>query len=329
MLEPQTQAVLDELAERAAPPPWDLTIAEMRAGFDELFSTYGLPAADLVDREDIAIPGPAGALRGRVYRPRSAQQLRRAGLVYFHGGGMVANSIETYDALLQHLCAGSDCVVVAAEYRLAPEHPFPAGVDDAYAVAEWVYGNSQSLGIDSDRLAIGGDSAGGYLTAVVTQLARDRGGPPLVFQLLIYPFVGTRGLSRSLGDNASGYLFERDELDWIARLYLPDHRQSLDPRACPILQCDLSALPPAFVLTAEYDILRDDCEDYAYLLEQAGVPVEVHRYEGTIHPFLNLAGRIDLGRQAIDECARKVREATQAPLGINETAGSTGLTEEK
>lgn len=308
MLEQQTQALLDELARRPqGPKPWELAPDQMRREANALFAEFGLPPADLVDREDITVPGPDGPLRARVFRPRDITTGPRPGLVYYHGGGMVSNSVDTYDALLQHLSAASGCVVLACNYRLAPEHPFPAGVDDAYAVAVWAHAHAAELGIDPSRLAVGGDSAGGYLTAVVTQLARDRGGPPLVFQLLVYPAVGTRGTSRSLADNSTGYFFERDELDWVYRVYLTDPRQSLDPRACPILQQDFAGLPPAFVLTVEYDILRDDGEDYAHLLEQAGVPVELHRYEGTIHPFLNLAGAIDLGRTAIEECATKLR----------------------
>lgn len=316
MLEPQTQALLDELAALPpAPRPWEVAPEEMRAQADAFFAAYGLPPADLVDREDIEIPGPAGPLRARVYRPRDATAAGpaaapRGGLLYLHGGGMVANSIDTYDSLVQRLCARSECVVVACDYRLAPEHPFPAGVQDADAAALWTYDNAARLGIDPERFGVGGDSAGGYLTAVLAQLARDRGGAPrYAFQLLIYPAVGTRGASRSLGENATGFLFERDELDWSYRVYAPEPRATLDPRVCPILQDDFSGLPPAFVLTAEYDPMRDDAEDYAYLMEAAGVAVELRRYEGTVHPFLNLAGRIDLGRQAIDECGDRLHAA--------------------
>ncbi|MGH2744644.1 MAG: alpha/beta hydrolase [Thermoleophilaceae bacterium] len=308
MLEPQTQRLLAEVAGKRLPKIWEMSPQELRATFDAFFAEHGLPPADLVDREDVEIPGPATPIRARIYRPRDTPSGPRPGLLYLHGGGMVCNSVDTYDALVQHLCAGSGCVVVSSDYRLAPEHPFPAGLDDAYSAACWMHEHAARLGADPERLAVGGDSAGGYLTAAITQIARDAGAPPLVFQMLIYPAVGTRGVSRSLVANASGYLFERDELDWIYSVYLADPRDSLDPRACPILQPDFAGLPPAFVLTAEYDILRDDGEDYAHLLEQAGVPVEVHRYEGTIHPFLNLAGSIDLGRQAIEECAAKLRE---------------------
>jgi acetyl esterase/lipase len=318
MLEAQTQALLNELSQQPFPKLWELPPEEMREAVDAFFASYGLPPADLVDRNDIEIPGPEGPLRARIHRPRDARDGSSPGLLYLHGGGMVCNSIDTYDALVQHLAARSGCIVVASSYRLAPEHPFPAGVEDAFAAACWVHANAEDLGIDPERLAIGGDSAGGYLTAVLTQMAREMDGPPFAFQLLIYPAVGTRGVSRSMGDYATGYLFERDELDWIYRTYVPDPQQTKDARVCPILQKDFSGLPPAFVLTAEYDIMRDDAEDYANLLEQAGVSVELRRYEGTIHPFLNLAGRIDLGRRAIEECADKLREAVAlAPQAVS------------
>ncbi|MGH9184656.1 MAG: alpha/beta hydrolase [Acidimicrobiales bacterium] len=313
MLDPQTKAVLDKLEANPMPRMWEMTPQETRAAFDAFFAENGLPPCDLVDRSDRAIPGPHGPIPIRVYRPRTTASGLRAGLVYFHGGGMVANSIDTYDALVQHLCERSGCVVVSVGYRLSPEHRFPIPVDDAYAAAAWTSQNAVSLGIDPVRLAVGGDSAGGYLTAVVTQLARDRGGPAFAFQLLIYPAVGTRGYSPSLAEFATGYLFERIELDWILTQYLADPNDCHDPRVAPILATDFSDLPPAFLLTAEYEIMRDDAEHYGQLLTAAGVPVELHRYDSTIHPFLNLAGVIDAGRDAIEECADKLRAALAAP----------------
>lgn len=313
--DPQTRTLLEELAAVEGPKAWEVGTAEMREMFEALFDEHGLPAEDLVDREELEVPGPEGPLRARVYRPRDGGAEPLPGAVYYHGGGMVANSIDTYEGLLQRLAAGSGCAVAACDYRLAPEHRFPAGVEDAFAFAEWTHANAGELGIDPERLAVAGDSAGGYLAAVVTQMARDSGGPPFVFQLLVYPAVGSRGESRSLVENATGYLFERPELDWLYDLYLTDPAQISDPRVSPILQPDLSGLPPAFLLTAELDILRDDGEDYARLLEQAGVPVEVRRYEGMIHPFLNLAGTIERGRDAIEECAEKLRAGVRREAG--------------
>ena len=312
-MDAQTRAFLDKLEANPAPRLWEMTPAEIREAFDRVFADNGLPPCDLVDRSDREIPGPHGPIRVRVYRPRTMISGLRGGLVYFHGGGMVANSIDTYDRLVQHLCAGSDCVVVSVDYRLAPEHRFPVPVDDAYAAVGWTHDNAISVGIDPSRLAVGGDSAGGYLTAVVTQMARDRSGPPIAFQLLVYPAVGTRGYSPSMGEYATGYFFERSELDWIITQYTNDPSEARDERVAPILASDFSGLPPAFLITAGYEIMRDDAEHYGELLARAGVPVELHRYESTIHAFLNLAGVIGAGREAIDECARKLRDALAVP----------------
>ena len=310
MLDTQTKALLDQIAENPAPKLWELSPAGWREQLDAFFAETGLEPADGVGREDRCIPGLDGtSIRLRLYRPEGAPAEPLPGLLYFHGGGMVANSIETYDALVSHLCAQSGMVMIAAIYRLAPENPFPSGVDDAHATAVCVHENAASLGVDQARLAIGGDSAGGYLTAVVTQLLQDTGGPEYVFQLLIYPAVGTRGHSFSMAEFATGYLFEREELDWIYKTYTTDPDQTRDPRVCPILAEDFDGLPPAFVLTVGHDIMRDDSEHYAELLRKAGVAAEVSRYETTIHPFLNMAGVIDAGREAIAECAAKVREA--------------------
>jgi acetyl esterase len=313
MLDPQTQALLEKLAANPVPPLWEMTPAEWREASDRFFAEAGLPPCDIVDRDDREIPGPHGPVRIRVYRPRTETRGLRPGLVYFHGGGMVMNSIDTYDPLVQHLCAGSECIVASVDYRLSPEHRFPVPIDDAYFAAAWTYENAASLGIDSARLAVGGDSAGGYLTAVVTQLARDLGGPSFAFQLLIYPAVGSRGYSASMAEFATGYLFERAELDWVLTQYLNEPSEGRDPRVAPILASDFSDLPPAFMITAGYEIMRDDAEHYAELLDLAGVPVEVHRYESTIHPFLNLAGVVNAGQEAIEECAEKLRVALSKP----------------
>ncbi len=309
MLDPQAAAFLE--AAYADPPPrlWELEPAQWRAQLDGVFTANGLAPADGVSQCDRRVDVGDRSLRLRIYRPPNHDGGAGPGLVYFHGGGMVANSLETYDALMSHLCADSGCTVIGVAYRLAPEHKFPAGVDDAYDGAAWVAKHAAELDLDPHRLAIGGDSAGGYLTAAVTQLLRDRGGPRFAFQLLIYPAVGTRGHSASMAEFATGYLFERAELDWIYATYLKDPTEARDPRACPIVAEDFSDLPPAYVMTAEYDPMRDDVEHYGELLRRAGVQVEIRRWKGQFHPFLNLGGAIDAGREAITECARKVREA--------------------
>jgi acetyl esterase len=244
----------------------------------------------------------------RIYTPRDAAAQSRALLVYFHGGGMSLGSIEQYDPLCQRLSQRSGVIVVSVDYRLTPEHRFPAPVDDAYAATKWAYDNAASLGADAGRLAVGGDSAGGNLAAVVAQLARD-GGPPLVFQLLIYPAVGFTRDSESMQQFSHGYVFGVAEMQMAVDQYISDRSQLADPRLFPLLARDLSRLPPAFVISAGHEILRDDIEAYAHRLQAAGVATELHRYETTVHPFLSMAGVIDLGRAAIDESADKVRSA--------------------
>jgi acetyl esterase len=315
MLDAQTAALLDELAANPAPKLWEISIAEARQTIAALFAEAGIAPRDDVDAVDRAIPGPAGEIGVRLYRPNDAAGPLPV-LVYFHGGGMIANSVEVYDAVCRELSRGAGALVVSVEYRLAPEHRFPAAVDDAYAAAVWVHANAASIGGDAARVAVGGDSAGGNLAAVVSQLARDRGGPEFVFQLLIYPAVGARGHSGSMAEFATGFLFERDEYDWLYEQYLDDPLDALDPRVSPIAAEDFSALPPALVVTAGHDIMRDDAEHYAELLRRAGVPAETRRYETTIHAFLSLAGRIDAGRQAIADCAQRLREvfASGPPL---------------
>lgn len=327
MLDPQTQALIVRLSNEPFPRLWEMTPPQWRATTDQFFAATGLPTADLVDCRDLRIDGPHGPIGLRLYRPRDAKIGPLPGLVYFHGGGMVTNTIDTYDSLVQNLCQMSGCVIVSVEYRLAPEHKFPIPFDDAYAATAWIYDNAASVGIDPARLAVGGDSAGGLLAATVTHLARDHEGPPLAFQLLIYPAVGTRGHSASMAEFATGYIFERDELDWCYTQVLNHPEEARDPRVCPIAASDFSRLPPAFVLSAEYEIMRDDIEHYARLLHDAGVPVELHRWPGQVHPFLNFAGVVDAGREAIAECATKLREALAEPSSSNPATGTSELPE--
>jgi acetyl esterase len=309
-LDPQTRAALKPFNE-AARHRWQLSPAERRRVHDQTFIPLGLPAVDRVDVEERFISGPETPLRVRIYRPRGAPGLKPI-MVYYHGGGMSVGSLEQYDSLVQRLSERSGVVIVSVDYRLAPENKFPKPVDDAYASVLWTYQNAKSLGGDPARFAVGGDSAGGNLTAVVTQLARDQGGPPIRFQLLLYPAVGTRGNNASMDLFAKGYLFEKDHLTAIYGEYLSHPAQIEDPRVSPI-KGDLSRLPPAWVLSAEYEIMRDDIEDYAAGLRAAGVPVVLRRYGGTIHPFLSMAGAIDLGRQAIDDAADALRAGLSSP----------------
>jgi acetyl esterase len=305
-LDPQTRAALERITAHSTPNVMPLPSAERRRAHEAMFAPLGLPPATLTEVEERFIPGPAVPLRVRIYTPRDGSKAPRAVLVYFHGGGMSVGSLEQYDSLVQRLSQRSGAVAVSVDYRLTPEHRFPAPVDDAYAAVKWAHDHAAAIGGDPSRLAVGGDSAGGNLAAVVTQLARER-GPRLAFQLLIYPAVGFTRDSESMQMFSHGYLFGVAEMQMAVDQYISDPSQLSDPRLFPLLARDFSHLPPAFVISCGYEIMRDDIEEYARRLRAAGVPVELHRYETTIHPFLSMAGVIDLGRQAIDEAADKVR----------------------
>lgn len=264
------------------------------------------PPEEAVSAEDRCVPGPAGDIPVRVYRPEGDHQSPI--IVYFHGGGFVIGDIETHDTICQRLAAGVPAVVVSVDYRLAPEHPFPAAVEDCDAATDWVSAHAAELGGDAGRLAVAGDSAGGNLAAVVTRHARDAGGPPIAFQLLVYPVTDMTRTLPSHIENGTGYLLDSDSMTWFHEHYLgeADPRQ---PDASPLLADDLSDLPPALVVTAEYDPLRDEGEAYAGRLRQAGVPVTVSRYDGMIHAFYGMNSIFDTARRATAETVTALREA--------------------
>ena len=255
--------------------------------------------------EDRRIPGPAGEIAVRLYAPEDPRGL----VVYFHGGGWVIGSLETHDLPLRTLANEAGCSVLSVDYRLAPEHRHPAAVEDGYAAVCWAAENAAELGADPARLAVGGDSAGGNLAAVASLLARERGGPALCFQLLVYPVTDHDFARPSYAENASGYFLERDDMRWFWDHYLPDAAARDGMTASPLRVRDLSGLPPAHVITAEFDPLRDEGEAYAARLREAGVPVTHTRYDGQIHGFFAMAALIPRGRDAIAEAGAKLRAA--------------------
>ncbi len=306
-LDPQAQVLLDKIAAANVPPLHELTVEEARQANAKLFIT-GLEPEAVGAIEDRVIPGPAGTghdIPIRVYRPEGDGPFPI--LVYFHGGGWVVGSLETHDAQCRALTTGASCVVVAVDYRLAPEHKFPAAVEDCDAATQWVSDHAASLGGDPARIAVGGDSAGGNLAAVVALRARDRGTPYLAFQLLIYPATELHGGTPSHRENAEGYLLTRDAIEWFRDHYLRSDADVSHPDASPLLALSLDDLPPAFIITAAFDPLRDEGEAYAARLQEAGVPVILKRYEGMIHGFFNLGHVLDQGRQAIEDCAAELR----------------------
>lgn len=228
---------------------------------------------------------------------------------YFHGGGWVLNSIETHDTLVKRLAAGSGCVCINVEYRLAPEHKYPAAPEDAYSAVQWVYEHASELGCDPNRIAVSGDSAGGNLAAVVCLMARDRGGPKIAYQVLIYPITDCDFERPSYYANGEGYFLSRNEMVWFWDQYLASPDQMREPYASPLRAPSLSDLPPAFVLTAEYDPLCDEGEAYAKALQQAGVQVTLKRYDGMIHAFVKRFQQFDTAYEAIGDISAELRKA--------------------
>lgn len=294
-------------------PLWDIGRRAARAIMrNNTLRPSGDPACDT---EDHSIDGPGGAIAIRLYTPRPAAPGLLPGLVFFHGGGFIIGDIESHDGLCRALCDGSSCKLVSVDYRLAPEHPFPAAVEDAFAATVFVAAQAEELGIDPDRLAVGGDSAGGNLAAVAAQLAKQAGAPKLCFQLLIYPVAQMASAPEIAAARAGGksYFLEHQALDWFTRWYAPDARHRGDPRLSPLLSPDLRGLPPAYVVTAGLDPLCEEGRDYADALGRAGVPVTHVNYPGMIHGFFSFRGRLPKAREAATAAAGALRAALNSP----------------
>ena len=310
MLHPQARALLDLIEQKGLPPTHLLTPAEARHWYRERrFVTQPSPPEVALVRE-LWAPGPAGDIALRLYRPLGSQaQAMVPVLVYFHGGGWTIGDLDSHDTLCRELANGSGCAVVAVDYRMAPEHRFPAAVDDAIGATRWVQAKASSLGLNADRLAVGGDSAGGNLAAVVALAARDAGDLPIAFQLLIYPATDMRRGAPSHTTNAEGYLLTRDTIAYFHDHYIDDPRHDLDWRASPLLHPDLSRLPPALVLTAGYDPLRDEGLQYAQAMTQAGTKAALVCFERQIHGFITMGKVLDEANVAVAMCASQLRLA--------------------
>jgi acetyl esterase len=314
-LDPQARMLLDQLEAIGSMPMSQQTPAEARAGFLLLAAVAG-PADAPVPTEDRTVPGPAGEIPVRVYRPQSDEPLPV--VVYFHGGGWVIGDITTHDTTCQRIAAGVPAVVVSVDYRLAPEHRFPAAVDDCDAATAWVSAHAAELGGDAARLAVAGDSAGGNLAAVIALRARDSGGAPIAFQLLVYPATDLTRSLPSHTENGEGYLLDTDAMTWFVGQYLVD-ADARHADASPLFVEDLTGLPPALVVTAEFDPLRDEGEAYAQRLRDAGVDATTSRYDGMIHGFYGLDSIFDSAKRATAETVA----ALSAALSKQSVSGAT------
>lgn len=284
-----------------------------RAAKADVMAELAGPPQPVARVEDRTIPGPKQPIPVRVYWPEDGKNL--PGLVYYHGGGWVFGTLDSIDRTMRALTNASGCVVVSVDYRLAPEHKFPAAAEDADAALRYVAEHPAEFSIDPNRIAVGGDSAGGNLAAVVCLIARDRGGPKIAFQLMIYPVTDYDDNRPSSVEFADGYLLTKNGMDYFWGHYLARPEDGLHPHASPIKAQSLAGLPPALVITAECDPIRDQGEAYAQRLKEAGVLVERKRYEGAIHAFFNLAGVIDSGRQAVEDAGTALKKALKTGAG--------------
>src|SRR5262245_10752182 len=309
-LDPQAQAFLELVAKSGRPAYHTLSPKDARQLFRETrpASTPAPPAIGSV--RDLTADGPHGPIPLRVYRPAGVPASTPLPvLVFFHGGGWVIGDLETHDVLARQLTAESGAGVVAVDYRLAPEHRFPAAVDDAWAATRWVVAHAGELGLDARRLAVGGDSAGGNLAAVVSLLARDAGGPPIALQVLIYPVTDVGAETPSYQAFADGYLLTRGGMHWFAAQYLASPGEAADWRASPLRALSLTGVAPALVVTAGFDPLRDEGEAYARRLRQGGVRVDHIDYGGMIHGFVPMGRVIDTAPRAVTLVAGSLHQA--------------------
>lgn len=305
LLHPQVDAYLRERRIARARPLHELSVAEAReAELAELPPPSVESVALVIDRE---LPDPCGRLSVRLYRPESNRPL--PALVYFFGGGWVLGSIAAVDPVCRRLANATPCAVVSVAYRLAPEHPFPAGLEDCYAATRWVAANAAELGIDARRLAVGGTSAGGNLAAAVALLARERDGPQLVFQLLVYPALDHRADAEPPDEVLDPLLFGREDAAWCWTHYLAEPADGDNPLASPLRADDLHGLPPALVIVAELDPLRGEGELYAKRLTEAGVPTELVCFDGAVHGFFSRADRFDAAADAQTLATSALRRA--------------------
>ncbi len=305
-LHPQCKQFLDMLAAAGGKPVEQLPLAEARSGPLAMIELGG-PEERVAQVEKRTIPGPAQPIPIRVYRPVLSEVLPT--LVFFHGGGFVLCNLDTHDRLCRSLANASGCTVISVDYRLAPEHKFPAAVDDAYAATDYIARHAEEFRIDPQRIAVGGDSGGANLATVVALMAREQGGPRLKYQLLIYPVVDFQDRSASMQEFGHDHFLTLETMDWFIDQYVKNAEDRRHPYASPMNASDLSGLPRALVITAECDPLRDQGEAYGRKMQAAGVAVELKRYYGMIHPFFNLAGIVDMAKVAIADAGSALKKA--------------------
>jgi len=343
-LETQMQKVIDQFTAFGAPPIETLSPENARNMPTLKNAVEELPAESLLARtmtlakpmpepvgrvSHVLIPGPAGPLLARVFRPDVDDAAQPPVIVYFHGGGWVIANLDVYEPSCRALCNAVEAIVVSVAYRQAPEHPFPAAVEDAHAALQWVIANASILGGDPTRVMVAGESAGGNLATVACRRSRDAGQPLPIAQLLVYPVTDASMSTASYRENSDAKPLNAAMMPWFWKHYTGgDARKALEPDASPINTRDLSGLPPATIITAELDPLRDEGEAYAQRLEEAGVDVAVRRFDGVPHEFFGLAGVSPTAKQALEFAAERLKDAAMRDAGVaaGVTAGAAAGT---
>jgi acetyl esterase len=309
-LDPMVKDFLDQMAAMGGPKMWEIEPAQARELFIAMMQLVGPKDVPIGKVQNLTMPGPGGELRLRNYTPVAAKSEPLPTLVFYHGGGFVIGNLDTHDGLCRMLANDAGVRVIAVDYRLSPESKYPAAVDDAIAAVNWIEEHAADLGVDANRVAVGGDSAGGALAAIVSQQAKLKGAPKVAFQLLMFPVTQVNAKTGSMHTNADGYFLELATLEWFYDHYGANADvDKTDPRISPLLAKDVSGLPPAYIITAEYDPLRDDGAQYAEKLRKAGVSVTHVDYPGLVHDFIYMQTVLPQAPEAMKAAAAALKGA--------------------
>jgi acetyl esterase len=310
MLHPTLKVLLEKAANSPLPPYHDVPPAVARRFYRDTRAPLTPDPPPVESVQLLLAPGKGGPVPVRAYRPKGAGKDEvLPALVYIHGGGWVIGDLDTHDVVCRTLANGARCAVFSVEYRKAPESPFPAAVEDCLSALQFISENSRKLNADPSKIAVGGDSAGGNLAAAISLIARDAGGPAISFQLLIYPATDQRLSHPSIDGNGEGYLLTKKVMLYFRGHYLPREQEWLDWRASPLLAKSHAGLPPAFVMTAGFDPLRDEGKDYADRLAKGGVKTEYRNYADMVHGFITMGRVLDTANAALADCAQALKKA--------------------